>query len=312
MGALRFIDRDFDWRLMREFVADPVLVDSLRKHVDVLSDLIGPRHLGRMRALDDTVTYIEHVFAELGEPVARESYDVGRQTVHNLVLERRGTRQPEEIVVIGAHYDTVPETPGADDNASAVAMLLEVARLTQGRACGRTLRFVSFPCEEPPHFYTQTMGSEVYAQGCRARGEQIVGMICLEMVGYYLDTPGSQDVPPAIPFFLRWLFPSRGDFLAAVSNLRSWRFLRGFRRGFKRATGLRLFAIALPEWVHEIRLSDNSSFWDNGYPALMVTDTSFLRNPHYHAATDTAETLDYERLAAATVGVVGAVEEVTQ
>jgi Zn-dependent M28 family amino/carboxypeptidase len=207
--------------------------------------------------------------------------------------------------VLGAHYDTVPSTPGADDNASAVAVLLEAARLMKGLQPKRTVRFVAFPCEEPPHFHTGEMGSQVYARRCRTRNERVVGMLCLEMVGFFSTETNSQRVPDEIPRFLHWVFPRRGDFLAAVGNLRSCRLCWRFRRGFKRAVRFPLFSICLPEMIHEIRLSDNSSFWDQGFPALMLTDTSFLRNPHYHMASDLPETLDYERMAEVTRGVVG-------
>lgn len=176
----------------------------------------------------------------------------------------------------------------------------------------RTVRFVAFACEEPPHFYTDSMGSQVHARACRTRSENVVGMLCLEMVGYYRTEPGSQRIPPTIPPFLTWMFPRRGDFLAAVGNLKSWRLAWEFRRGFKRVTRFPLFSIVLPELIHEIRLSDNSSFWDQGFPALMLTDTSFLRNPHYHEASDTPDTLDYERMAEVTIGVAGALQRLSR
>ena len=180
----------------------------------------------------------------------------------------------------GAHYDTVHCTPGADDNASAVAVLLEVARLLRDHQGKRTARYVAFACEEPPYFHCDAMGSQYHARECRKRGEKIVGMLCLEMVGYFQDTEGSQQIPAGIPRLLRRFFPSRGDFLTAVGNMHSWRLCWSFRRGFKRGTKrLPLYSICLPERIQEIRLSDNSSFWDQGYPALMLTDTSFLRNP---------------------------------
>lgn len=135
-------------------------------------------------------------------------------------------------------------------------------------------------------------------------------MLCLEMVGYFRKEPGSQRVPPAIPRFLRWLFPKRGDFLAAVGNLRSWRLAWQFRNGFRRATRLPLFTVCLPERIGEIRLSDNSSFWDQNYPALMLTDTSYLRNPNYHLASDTPDTLDYDAMTEVTLGVATAVRRI--
>lgn len=299
------------WRLSAD--AEQRLTERLKSHVDVLAGLIGPRHLGKPKALDAAATYIERQFAEIGDTVARQSYPVASAEAANLVVERQGSHAPDQVVVVGAHYDTIPTTPGADDNASAVAMLIEVARLMALNPMRRTLRFVGFPCEEQPHFYSNTMGSQQYARGCRARGDRVVGMICLEMVGYYSTAPRSQQIPPGIPRWLRWAFPRRGNFLAAVGNLRSMKLVWSFRRGFKRtSSALPLFSIALPELIHEIRLSDNSSFWDQGYPALMITDTSFLRNPHYHEPTDTPETLDYPRLAQATLGVAGAVARISK
>jgi Zn-dependent M28 family amino/carboxypeptidase len=288
------------------------LIHRLHTHVDRLAGLIGPRHLGNPVAFDAAAAYVEREFQCLGDGAEREWYDAGARQVANIVVSRSGTRYPGEIVVVGAHYDTVSTTPGADDNASAVAVLIESARLLRSSRFRRTIRFVAFACEEPPHFYTSTMGSQFHARGCRARHENIVGMLCLEMVGYFTSAPGSQQVPAAIPPFLHWVFPRRGDFLAAVGNLKSLALSWNFRRGFKRASRFPLFSIVLPEAIHEIRLSDNSSFWDQGYPALMLTDTSFLRNPHYHQASDTPDTLDYERMAQVTLGVAGAVVRLGQ
>jgi Zn-dependent M28 family amino/carboxypeptidase len=253
---------------------------------------------------------IQSEFEQSGYSVERQAYAAHGVEVANLVAELPGARRQHEIVVLGAHYDTVPTTPGADDNASAVAVLLEAAKLLRELKPNRTVRFVAFPCEEPPHFNLGEMGSQVYARNCRLRNERIVGMLCLEMVGYYSDAPNSQHVPEAIPRWLHRLFPNRGNFLAAVGNLKSWRLLWKFRRGFKRAIGFPLFSICLPEKVPDIRRSDNSSFWDQGYPALMLTDTSYLRNRHYHLESDTTETLDYASMAQVTLGVVGGVAAV--
>ncbi|MHC4401400.1 MAG: M28 family peptidase [Planctomycetota bacterium] len=245
--------------------------------------------------------------AALDYPVTRQTYPVDGDDAVNLIAELEGSDQAKEIVLLGAHYDTVETTPGADDNASAVAVLIEVARLLRQSSPRRVVRFAAFTCEEPPHFHTATMGSQVYARQCRAEGERILGMLCLEMVGYYSNDPGSQGYPTEMPRWLRWVFPRRGNFLAAVSNLRSWKLGLSFRRGFKRAARFPLYSIALPEVASFIRLSDNSSFWDQGYPAMMITDTSFLRNPHYHASTDLPETLDYGCMSEVTYGVAGGV-----
>jgi Zn-dependent M28 family amino/carboxypeptidase len=291
--------------MMKPIPTDDANAQRLWTHVDRLAGIIGPRHLGLPKQLTAAASLIEREFTGLDYPVVRQTYPVNGQEAVNLIAQLDGRNRANEIVVLGAHYDTVAETPGADDNASAVAVLLEVARLLRRSSPSRTIRFVAFTCEEPPHFYTTSMGSQVYARQCRINGERIVGMICLEMLGYYSNTPGSQGFPHQLPRCIRWAFPSRGNFLAAVSNLRSWRLGLTFRRGFKRAARFPLYSIALPERPSFIRLSDNSSFWDQGFPALMITDTSFLRNPHYDMPTDLPETLDYECMSRVTYGVAG-------
>ena len=288
------------------------LSERLHLHVDRLAGLIGPRHIGRPSSLAAAAAYIANEFSLLGDTIERQTYEVDHHEVANLIVERKGSNRPQEIVILGAHYDTVAETPGADDNASAVAVLIEVARLLFNQKFQRTLRFVAFTCEEPPHFYTDTMGSQIYARQCRRSKEKIVGMLAMEMVGYFTTDSQSQALPPGIPRIMHWIFPRRGDFLASVGNLRSWRLVRTFRRGFKKASRLPLFSISLPEKVNEIRLSDNSSFWDQNYPAIMLTDTSFLRNPHYHLPSDTPDKLDYERMARVAIGIVGGLKQLAK
>lgn len=281
----------------------------LRLHVDRLAGLIGPRNLSRPRSIQATLGYLRGQWDEIGFEVVEENYFALGREATNLIVERQGSRKPEEIVLLGAHYDTCFETPGADDNASAVAVMLEVSRLLQAHIGRRTVRYVAFACEEPPYFNldkTGPMGSQEHARRARERGDDIVAMLCLEMLGYYSDEPGSQQIPEEIPPMLKRCLPTRGDFLAAVGNLQSWRLLWPVRRGFKKACRLPLFTIALPESVTAIQLSDNHSFWDYDYPALMVTDTSFLRNPNYHTLSDTPETLDYARMTKATLGIAGA------
>lgn len=286
---------------------DDSLPDRLFRHVDMLAGVIGPRHPGKTGTMAATAAYIESQFREIGFHVTRETYDVRGQPTDNVIVNIPGRRLPNEVVILGAHYDSTPETPGADDNGSAVAVLIESSRMLKGVVPDRTIRLVAFACEESPYFHTGEMGSMVHAQSCKAREENVVAMLCLEMVGYFVDTPDSQTVPPMIPRWLRWLFPTRGNFLAAVANPRSWKLCWLFRRAFKQATRFPLFSIVLPERIPEIHLSDHRGFWMEGYPALMLTDTSFLRNPHYHRSTDTPDTLDYNRMAEITNGVANAV-----
>ncbi len=283
---------------------------KLRLHVDRLAGLIGPRTLNKPKTIWATLGYIESQWSEMGYKSERECYDAGGDEATNLIVESSGSKRADEIVLLGAHYDTVYCTPGADDNASAVAVLLEVSRLLRDHNGKRTARYVAFACEEPPYFHTDSMGSQHHARQSRSRGDNIVGMLCLEMVGYYSLAKGSQAVPPGIPKWAHRFFPQRGNFIAAVGNMPSWKLCWRFRRGFKRGTRrMPLFSICLPERIHEIRLSDNSSFWDQGYPALMLTDTSFLRNPNYHQPTDTPETLDYPRMTEVTLGVAAAMRK---
>lgn len=288
---------------------DPAKIKrNLQQHVEQLAGVIGPRLLTRPRAIAATIGYIENQWAGAGLQSTREAFIAMGEAASNLVAERPGKQRPEQIVLLGAHYDTVPGTPGADDNASAVAVLIEVSRLLQHHVGARTSRYVAFACEEPPYFNLDAMGSQHHARQARRRGDQITAMLCLEMVGYFDATPGSQAIPATIPPILRRFFPQRGDFLAAVGNPRSWKLVWSFRRGFKRGSRLPLFSIVLPERISEIRLSDNRSFWDQQYPALMLTDTSFLRNPHYHQASDRPETLDYDAMTQVTLGVAAAMQ----
>ncbi|HQX53905.1 MAG TPA: M28 family metallopeptidase [Planctomycetaceae bacterium] len=281
---------------------------NLRLHVDRLAGLIGPRTLKRPKTIEATIGYIRGQWNDMGYSVAEETYDAIGDIATNLIVERPDTKRSDEIILLGAHYDTVSTTPGADDNASAIAVLLEVSRLLKDHVGSRTMRYVAFACEEPPYFNFDSMGSQHNAREARKRGDKIIGMLCLEMVGYFRDEVGSQAVPPTIPKFLHRFFPQRGNFLAAVGNLSSWKLAWSFRRGFKRGTRLPLLSLVLPERVNEIRLSDNSSYWDQGYPALMLTDTSYLRNPHYHMASDLPETLDYQRMTLVTEGVAAAIK----
>ncbi len=240
-------------------------------HVDRLAGLIGPRTLGKPKTIEATVGYIYAQWESMGFEVVEETFDALGDQATNLVVTKAGSRAPDEMILLGSHYDTVASTPGADDKASAVAVLLEVSQMLKGHVGGRTIRYLSFACEEPPYFNLDSMGSQFHARQSALRGDKILGMLCLEMVGYFCDELDSQKVPPSIPNFLHRFFPQRGNFLAAVGNLQSWKLAYGFRRGFKGGTRLPLFSICLPEKINEIRLSDNSSFWDQGYPALMLT-----------------------------------------
>lgn len=283
------------------------LAARLRARVQQLSQTIGERHFQRRAALDATVHYLREQLAELGVPVVEHEFQASGQTFVNLeVTAAQAVTTPEKsCIVVGAHYDTVPGTPGADDNGSGVAALLELVAELGTLRLERSLRFVFFPNEEPPFFPDAGMGSAAYAAHLRRAGTDVLVMMSLEMLGYYSDQARSQKYLPGMSLF----YPDRGDFIGFVSNLRSRRQLREVKRAFQQNTSFPCESLAAPEWTMVVGLSDHRSFWQEGYPALMVTDTAFLRNPHYHRATDTADTLDYERFAQVTLGLIATVKQ---
>lgn len=198
-------------------------------------------------------------------------------------------------------------TPGADDNASGVAGLLELARLIKGQPFDSTVRFVFFTLEEPPTFRSKFMGSYIYAKSIKEKNETIIGLICLEMIGYFTDKPESQLFPLSL---FRWLYTDRGNFIAFVSNFHSKNFLTKVKEGFKKGTVLPVESISTFSIIPGIDFSDHRSFWQFGYDAIMVTDTAFYRNPYYHGAGDTPETLDFKRMTEVVLGLKAAIENI--
>ena len=280
------------------------LRNQLEHHVTHLALQIGERNLWRYAALDATATYINDSFSELGYLPEIQTYQSQGKTVKNLAVERIGSTLPQEILVVGAHYDTVQDCPGANDNGSGVAALLELARLFKDKHLNRTVRFVAFVNEESPFSYTEEMGSRVYATASREHGERITAMLSLETIGYYSDVPGSQHYP--FPFSL--FYPDTADFIGFVGNLSSRSLVRRSLGAFRRSTAFPSEGVASPEWVPGIGWSDHWSFWQVGYPAIMVTDTALFRYPHYHDSTDTPDKLDYERTAQVVMGLSHVVE----
>jgi Zn-dependent M28 family amino/carboxypeptidase len=250
--------------------------------------------------LEQTALWIEAAFRKLGYGVRRQEYEAGGVKVRNIEATLKG-KGGGAILVVGAHYDSVPGTPGANDNASGVAALLELARIFAGKPGNRTLRLVAFVNEEPPFFKTETMGSYRYAMEASGNKEKIAGMLSLETIGCYTEEKGSQHFPFPLGFF----YPHRGDFLAFVGNFKSKAFLGRCVKGFRAATDLPAEGAAAPEVLPGIGWSDHWAFWKAGYPAFMVTDTAFYRYPHYHQPTDTPEKLDYDRMAKAVTGLEG-------
>lgn len=274
---------------------------TLRSYVSTLTERIGPRHAGALDSLNAARFYIASTLGinNIGYQAEEQTYQVDDQEFANVEVELTGTRWPEQLLVVGAHYDSVATTPGADDNASGVAALLALADTFAGDPQGRTIRFVAFTNEEPPWFQTDDMGSARYAKRSSEDRENIVAMLSLESLGYFSDEPNSQRYPPEIAD----RYPKTGNFVAVVGNLESGPLAEFVHASFVHAEAIPAEFGAFPALTPGVGWSDHWSFWRHGYPAVMITDTAPFRNPHYHQPTDTIETLDFNRLAAATVGI---------
>lgn len=282
------------------------LRERLRQHVVQLSGAVGERNVAHYGSLVESAAYVKAELRKAGFSVSEQPFAVDGKVVANLEGEVKGRTEPQEIVVIGAHYDSAPGTPGANDNASGVAALLELARLCINLRPARTVRFVAFVNEEAPYFQGEEMGSVVYARRAKERREKIVGMVSLETIGYYSDQPGSQRYPAPLSHF----YPDTGNFIGFVANWSSQSLLRqaigAFRRGGAKFPSE---GVAAPAGIPGIGWSDQWSFWQEGYPALMVTDTAPFRYPHYHAPSDTPDRIDYDRMTRVVLGLVKVVEE---
>lgn len=275
--------------------------------VQKLAGEIGERNMQRYLQLEAAADFIEKSFAAAGYRPRRVSYELRGRACHNIEAEIRGTRS--EIFVVGAHYDSVTGCPGANDNGSGVAALLALARRFAGKTTGQTLRFVAFVNEEPPYFLNGEMGSLVYAKRCQEAGDKITGMISLETIGYFSDAPRSQNYPAP---GLGLVYPSTGNFISFVSNLPSRALLRKAIGIFREQKKLPAEGAALPGAVPGVGWSDHWSFWQCGYPAIMVTDTAPFRYPHYHEPTDTPDKLDYDRFALVVSGMEGVIAELVK
>jgi len=277
----------------------------LQHHVWTLAADIGERNVFHPTKLDAARDYIAHEWRTRGLEPRLQTYPARGVESSNVEIVLQGGRHASQSIVIGAHYDSARGSPGADDNASAVAALLELGHALAAVPRARTLRLVAFVNEEPPFFFWGEMGSQMYARAARAGNEDIRVMLSLEMLGYYRDEPRTQYYPP----LFRWFYPNRGNFIGFVSNLRSRRQLTRVYRAFRDNCGFPSERAAVPSWIPGIGWSDHLSFWRQGYPALMVTDTAFYRYPHYHTSEDTPDKIDFARLTAVANGLAGALVE---
>lgn len=287
---------------------EAALARELERDVTKLSVEIGERNVDKKWELASAADYIASELEDAEYQVERHGYDVGEVAAQNLIVDVPGGRRGDELVIVGAHYDSAPGSPGADDNASGTAALLALARRLRGSAPLRRLRFVFFTNEEPPHFQTPQMGSLMYAKHIAARGEVVRAMISIESIGTYSDAPGSQRYPEG----LAARHPTVGNFLAVVSDEPSAQLGRLIAASLKENASLPVVSDALPGDLPGVGWSDHWSFWQIGAPAVMITDTAPFRSAHYHKPTDVPKHLDFNRMARAVAGLLITVEELAK
>ena len=269
----------------------------------MLSETLVPRDEAHRANLDRVAAYVAGELRRTGGKVEEQTFQVDKRTYRNVVA----TFGPQsgETVVVGAHYDAFGPFPGADDNASGVAGLIELGRLLGKTPPHRPVQLVAYTLEEPPHFRTENMGSAVHASALQRAGTRVRAMFSLEMIGYFSDAPGSQDYPLPV---LHALYPDRGNFIAVVGRFGEAGLARSVKRAMSGAATLPVRSITAPAALAGVDFSDHLSYWERGIAAVMITDTAFFRNRNYHTKDDTAERLDYERMAKVVAGVFAAVQ----
>lgn len=290
-------------------LAPPALADPERLERDVrtISVTFSPRDFRNVDNLDRIAAYVREAFVAAGGRVSEQPFTANGRTYRNVIASFG--REAGERIVVGAHYDAFGPLPGADDNASGVAGLLELARMLGQAKLPTRVDLVAYTLEEPPYFKTESMGSYVHAQSLRKAGVALRAMISLEMIGYFSDADGSQSYPNSV---LGWFYPSKGNFIGVVSNFGSASLMRRIKRAMAAATDLPVESLAGPAFMMGIDWSDQVNYWNAGYDAVMVTDTAFLRNRNYHTERDTADRLDYVRMGKVVQAVHGAVLELAK
>lgn len=285
---------------------------ALEKHVRYLSETLYPRSPDQPEKLNAAAEYIREQFKISGAIVSDQPYRIDSGMVRN-IIGRYGPKDGS-VLIIGAHYDShstadyqnsspyslETHTPGADDNASGVAGLLELARLLQQHPPEIPVELVAYTLEEPPYFRTDSMGSVVHAQNLRETKQPVEMMISLEMIGYFADEPGSQQYPVGL---LRYLYSDKADFIAIIGRMQDRSQTRKVKAAMSGATDLPVFSMNANSFVMGVDFSDHRSYWAKDINAVMITDTAFFRNQEYHRAGDTADRLDYQRMAKVVQGV---------
>jgi hypothetical protein len=284
----------------------PVNRNRLIGDVRALVSINPPRNYRNVQSLDKAAEYITAQFRKMKCRPEIQRFEVDGGFYRNIACSF-GPANAERVIV-GAHYDVYGDLPGADDNASGVAGLIEIGRLLAETKPDLKCRtdLVAFTLEEPIYFKTRHMGSSVYARSLSEAGVKVVAMISLEMIGFYSDTPGSQDYPLS---FLKLFYPSSGNYIAVVGKTNQKKLVDKVKKSMCAASDLPVETLAAPSILPGIDFSDHQSFWKYGYPAVMITDTAFYRNKNYHSDTDTIDTLDFDKMTEVIKGLYRAIIE---
>ena len=271
---------------------DLEVAGRLEQIVKYLSREIGIRDYINYENLQRSAEFIEQALKDLGYEIEIMEYEIMGRIFKNIIAQKKGAESQAPTIIVGAHYDTC-SNPGADDNASGVAGLIELARELADEELKSNVKFIAFVNEEPPFFLTEQMGSRVYARKAREKDEPIKAVVILESIGYYRDEINSQRYPAPLGLF----YPNRGNFITFVSNFSSRHILKAIASSFKKETDFPLECFVGPAFIPGVSFSDHWSFWKENYPAVMVTDTAYLRNPNYHTQLDLYDTIDYKKMA---------------
>ncbi|BAY87165.1 hypothetical protein NIES267_66830 [Calothrix parasitica NIES-267] len=297
--------KSYSGELLPLMAEEKIIQDNLQRDINKLANDIGARNYSNYENLNAAAYFLKSSFEEAGYKVNEQEYKINNQAFTNLEVEIKGVDKPDEIIVVGGHYDTAFTTPGANDNGSGVAAVLELARRFADKKPSRTLRFVEFTNEEPPYFWTENMGSLVYAKGYKQRNENVVAMLSLETMGYFSEEEETQKYP----FPLNLIYPSQGNFIAFVGNIDSSKLVKTSLKYFRKQVKFPSEGLAVFNQIPGVGWSDHWSFWQQGYQAIMVTDTAPFRYTQYHTLDDVSDNIDYEKLARVVSGLEKVIEE---
>lgn len=271
---------------------------KLREYVDFLCNQVPPRNHKHEEGLEKTRNFIYEVFSKYGNEVLVDEWSEEKNTFKNISLNFEQSQK--KSIIIGAHYDVWSNLPGADDNASGVAGLLELARMFSEVQPKVNIELVAFDAEEPTYFGSKLMGSYIHSKKIKESKKEVIGMVCLGMIGYYSKTQ------PMSYIFMNILYPRKGNFIAVVGRWEDRKMAKKFKQGINGTKRIKCVSYSGPKIIG-VDLSDHSSYWNEGFNAVMITDTAFLRNPNYHTKNDLPETLNYEKMATVIDGVFNTV-----